>query len=208
MTNLIGFVGKQNVHSGWKHLYPTQNIRFPNKTVPISCHCEAAERPWQSLSQRHGIPWRGTGAEIDKIPRGRSEFHCKTIFTCPMGKFHMCQYLSLAQRANFTAQPCSAESRISLRSPNCALPRQAQRTVAANRLCGDRLIFLLNLLRPRASAPAGAYAAQRSRRPYGSPHDCPAAPCADSACRRSPRRRQRSHPHLGSSGRWRVRRFR
>ena len=44
---------------------------------------------WQSLSQRHGIPWRGTGAENDKIPRGRSEFHCKTIFTCPMGKFHM-----------------------------------------------------------------------------------------------------------------------
>ena len=106
------------------------------------------------------------------------------------------------------AQPCSAESRISLRSPNCALPRRAQRTVAANRLCGDRLVFLLNLLRPRASAPAGAYAAQRSRRPYGSPHDCPAAPCADSACRRSPRRRQRFHPHLGSSGRWRARRFR
>ena len=126
----------------------------------------------------------------------------------PDGQISHAQYLSLAQRANFTAQPCSAESRISLRSPNCALPRQAQRTVAANRLCGGRLVFLLNLLRPRASAPAGAYAAQRSRRPYGSPHDCPAAPCADSACRRSPHRRQRSHPHLGSSGRWRARRFR
>ena len=132
----------------------------------------------------------------------------KRHFTRAQARISHAQYLSLAQRANFTAQPCSAESRISLRSPNCALPRQAQRTVAANRLCGDRLVFLLNLLRPRASAPAGAYAAQRNRRPYGSPHDCPAAPCADSACRRSPRRRQRSHPHLGSSGRWRARRFR
>ena len=196
MTKLAGFAGKRNVHSGWKRLYPTQNVRFPNKSVPNLCHYEAAERPWQSLSQRHGIPWRGTGAENDKIPRGRSEFHCKTIFTCQMGKFHMRSIFHLLKE------------QISLRSPNCALPRQAQRTVAANRLCGDRLIFLLNLLRPRASAPAGAYAAQRSRRPYGSPHDCPAAPCADSACRRSPRRRQRSHPHLGSSGRWRARRFR
>ena len=89
MTNLAGFEGKRNVDSGWKRLYPTKNVRFPNKTVPISCHCEAAERPWQSLSQRHCIPWRSTGAENDKIPRGRSEFHCKTIFTCPMGKFHM-----------------------------------------------------------------------------------------------------------------------
>ena len=175
---------------------------------------EEAKRRSESMSFVIGIsfcfvlPCFATGAENDKIPRGRSEFHCKTIFTCPMGKFHMCQYLSLAQRANFTAQPCSAESRISLRSPNCSLPRQAQRTVAAKSICGDRLVFLLNLLRPRASAPAGAYAAQRSRRPYGSPHDCPAAPCADSACRRSPRRRQRSHPHLGSSDRWRARRFR
>ena len=25
-----------------------KNVRFPNKTVPISCHCEAAARPWQS----------------------------------------------------------------------------------------------------------------------------------------------------------------
>ena len=76
MTNLAGFEGKRNVHSGWKRLYPTKNVRFPNKSVPNLCHCEAAERPWQSLSQRHGIPWRGTGAENDKIPRGRSEFHC------------------------------------------------------------------------------------------------------------------------------------
>ena len=135
-----------------------------------------------------------------------ANFTCAVSFTCSKSKFHCAAMLG--RKPNFTAQPCSAESRISLRSPNCALPRRAQRTAAANRLCGGRLIFLLNLLRPRASAPAGAYAAQQSRRPYGSPHDCPAAPCADSACRRSPRRRQRSHPHLGSSGRWRARRFR
>ena len=65
-TKSAGFEGKRNVDSGWKRLYPTKNVRFPNKTVPISCHCEAAVRPWQSLSQRHGIPWRGTGARSKK----------------------------------------------------------------------------------------------------------------------------------------------
>ena len=80
---------KRNIDSNRKRLHTTKNACFSNKNVPFLCHCEAATLPWQSLSQRHGIPWRGTGAENDKIPRGRSEFHCKTIFTCPMGKFHM-----------------------------------------------------------------------------------------------------------------------
>ena len=207
MTNLAGFEGKRNVDSGWKRLYPTQNVRFPNKSVPNLCHCEERSdvaifkpKAWHPVA-RHGSRKRQNSQRPFRISL-QSHIHL------PDGQISHAQYLSLAQRANFTAQPCSAESRISLCSPNCALPRQAQRTVAAKSICGDRLVFLLNLLRPRASAPAGAYAAQRSRRPYGSPHDCPAAPCADSACRRSPRRRQRSHPHLGSSGRWRARRFR
>ena len=68
MTNLAGFEGKRNVHSGWKRLYPTKNVRFPNKSVPNLCHCEAAERPWQSLSQRHGIPERSTEARSKKKP--------------------------------------------------------------------------------------------------------------------------------------------
>ena len=29
-------------------------------------------RPWQSLSQRYGIPWRSTAAENDKMPMFRS----------------------------------------------------------------------------------------------------------------------------------------
>ena len=36
------------------------------KSVSILCHCEAAARPWQSLSQRYGIPWRSTGARGKK----------------------------------------------------------------------------------------------------------------------------------------------
>ena len=43
-----------------------KNVRFPNKNVPILCHCEAAARPWQSLSQRYGIPWRSTGVRSKK----------------------------------------------------------------------------------------------------------------------------------------------
>ena len=36
------------------------------KSVSILCHCEAAARPWQSLSRRYGIPWRSTGARGKK----------------------------------------------------------------------------------------------------------------------------------------------
>ena len=39
---------------------------FTPKPSRFSCHCEAAARPWQSLSQRHGIPWRSTGARNKK----------------------------------------------------------------------------------------------------------------------------------------------
>ena len=43
----------------------SKNLRgklFYPKTSRFSCHCEAAERPWQSESRRHGIPWRSMGA--------------------------------------------------------------------------------------------------------------------------------------------------
>ena len=42
------------------------NGRFYCKTYHFLCHCEAAARPWQSLSLRHGIPWRSTGARNKK----------------------------------------------------------------------------------------------------------------------------------------------
>ena len=74
MTNLVGFAGKRNNFRNEtfekrcettlrkKRPHKTKNVCFPNKNAPISCHCEAAARPWQSLSQRHGIPWRSTEA--------------------------------------------------------------------------------------------------------------------------------------------------
>ena len=43
----------------------SKNLRgklFYPKTSRFSCHCEAAARPWQSESRRHGIPWRSMGA--------------------------------------------------------------------------------------------------------------------------------------------------
>ena len=43
-----------------------KNVLFQTKTSQFSCHCEAAARPWQSLSQRHGIPWRSTGVRSKK----------------------------------------------------------------------------------------------------------------------------------------------
>ena len=36
------------------------------QNLPFLCHCEAAARPWQSLSRRYGIPWRSTGARNKK----------------------------------------------------------------------------------------------------------------------------------------------
>ena len=57
------FVQKRNVDSARKRLHTAKNVCFPNKDVSNMCHCEAAARPWQSLSQRYGIPWRSTGVE-------------------------------------------------------------------------------------------------------------------------------------------------
>ena len=49
--------------------FPSQRVKilakqavFTPKTSRFSCHCEAAEQPWQSESQRYGIPWRNTEA--------------------------------------------------------------------------------------------------------------------------------------------------
>ena len=73
MTNLVSFAGKRNNFRNEtfekrcratprkKRPQKMKNVRFPNENVPILCHCEAALRPWQSLSRRHGIPWRSTG---------------------------------------------------------------------------------------------------------------------------------------------------
>ena len=78
MTRLIGFAGKRNNFRNEtferrcgaiprkKRPHKTKNVCFPNKNAPFWCHCEAATRPWQSLSRRHGIPWRSTGARNKK----------------------------------------------------------------------------------------------------------------------------------------------
>ena len=66
----------------------TKNVRFPNKNVSISCHCEAAGRPWQSESCRYGIPERSTGAQNEKLPRFQfvpeGHHHC-----VPLGRYIM-----------------------------------------------------------------------------------------------------------------------
>ena len=104
MTSLVGFAGKRNNFRNEtfekrcgatpckKRPHKTKNVRFPNKNVPILCHCEAATRPWQSLSQRHGIPHRSTGARNKKeslsqktwirrfIPRPLSSFQGSVSF--------------------------------------------------------------------------------------------------------------------------------
>ncbi len=78
MTRLIGFAGKRNNFRNEtferrcgatprkKRPHKTKNVCFPNKNAPFWCHCEAAAWPWQSLSQRYGIPWRSTGARSKK----------------------------------------------------------------------------------------------------------------------------------------------
>jgi hypothetical protein len=78
MTNLVGFAEKRNnfrneclkddaerhrIKNGRKKC---KTSVFQIKPSRISCHCEAAARPWQSLSQRHGIPWRSTGVRSKK----------------------------------------------------------------------------------------------------------------------------------------------
>ena len=90
MTNLIGFAGKRSNfrnetferrdagrHRAKNDRIKQKNVRFPNKNAPISCHCEAAARPWQSLSQRNGIPWRSTEARSKKKPLSQKhEIRC------------------------------------------------------------------------------------------------------------------------------------
>ena len=85
---------------------------------------------WQSLSRRHGIPERSTGAvnrqnpEFLIRPAGAPtrRFFGSAISRGRQPAFHMRQHISLARRANFTAQPYSANGRISLPAlpPHCA----------------------------------------------------------------------------------------
>ena len=55
-----------------------KNGRFSTENLPFLCHCEAATRPWQSLSQRYGIPHRSTGARSKKksLSQKRDSLRC------------------------------------------------------------------------------------------------------------------------------------
>ena len=83
----------------------------------------------QSLSRRHGIPEQSRDAENDKMPKisirpagtPHRRFFGSAISRGRKPAFHMRQHISLARRANFTAQPYSANGRISLRSLAAAL---------------------------------------------------------------------------------------
>jgi len=98
MTNLVGFAGKRSNFRNEtferrceatprkKRPHKTKNVCFPNKNAPISCHCEAAERPWQSLSQRYDIPHRSTGARNKKKALSQKTWiHCFILL--PLSSF-------------------------------------------------------------------------------------------------------------------------
>ena len=90
----------------------TENVRFPNKSVSISCHCEehsdvAILKPkaWHPAA-KHGSTKRQNTQIL--IRRGATPHRCFSGSAISRGRksaFHMLQHLSLARRANFTAQP-------------------------------------------------------------------------------------------------------
>ena len=49
---------------------------FTPKTSRFSCHCEPAARPWQSESQRYGIPHRSTGVRSKKESLSQKTWIC------------------------------------------------------------------------------------------------------------------------------------
>ena len=100
MTNLVGFAEKRNNFRNEtfekrcgaiprkKRPHKTKTVCFPNKNAPISCHCEAAARPWQSLSQRYGIPHRSTGARNKKkFLSQKHEFTASSAFSLFISRF-------------------------------------------------------------------------------------------------------------------------
>ena len=95
---------------------------FPAKPTDSVIARSAATR--QSLSRRHGIPWRSTGSENRQNPefliRPAGTPHRRSVGSAiSRGRkpaFHMRQHISHDQRSYFTAQPYSANGRISLRS--------------------------------------------------------------------------------------------
>ena len=54
VSNFCGAILRKNNRQNEKR--PFSKLKRSNL-----CHCEAASRPWQSLSRRYGIPWRSTG---------------------------------------------------------------------------------------------------------------------------------------------------
>ena len=72
------------------------------QNLPFLCHCEAAARPWQSLSQRYGIPWRSTGAENDRIPKFRNVTEQHHSGASPEAPFHAGERLHFPCAASFT----------------------------------------------------------------------------------------------------------
>ena len=70
----------------FKH-FGNKNGRFYCKTYHF-CLIARSAATWQSLSQRHGIPWRSTGAENDRIPKFRIVTERHHSGASPEAPFH------------------------------------------------------------------------------------------------------------------------
>ena len=148
------------------------------QNLPFLCHCEAAERPWQSLSRRYGIPWRSTVAENDRIPKFRIVTERHHHSASPEAPFHA------GERLHF---PCfsifhTIKGRISPRCPAASRSRMPSRSVKDCRVgrkkwallaitdligvAGKRNSFQNETLEKRCGAPPRKNDRIKQKRPF------------------------------------------
>ena len=116
------FIWKTNIFGRIQLFSIGINVRFSGKTYRF-CHCEERSdvaifkpKAWHP-GTKHGIGKRQNSQILIRFagtPHRRSEGSAISRGRKPA--FHMRQHISLARRANFTAQPYSAKGRISPRS--------------------------------------------------------------------------------------------
>ena len=108
---MVSFAEKRNVDSARKRLHPAKNVCFSNITVSNLCHCEersdmAILKPkvWHPMA-RHGGRNRQNQFFDPSRRDSTTALLRKRHFTRTQVRISHAQHLSLAQRANFTAQP-------------------------------------------------------------------------------------------------------
>ena len=53
------------------------------ENLPFLCHCEAARRPWQSLTERNGIPERSLEKQREAVCVLHARHHLVLLVSCP-----------------------------------------------------------------------------------------------------------------------------